>query len=64
MMFKAIYMHTKPLKHTKKHANTNELHQTNMIFSKFLTDDHVWKHFSKTPEVIICMRDFLDVSEY
>ena len=27
MMFKAIYMHTKPSKHTKKHANTNELHQ-------------------------------------
>ena len=36
MMFKAIYMHTKPLKLTKKHANTNELHQTNTMFSNCL----------------------------
>ena len=59
MMFKAIYKHTKPL----KHANTNELHKKT-ICSNILTDDHVWKHFSRTPEVIICMRDFLAVSDF
>ena len=53
MMFKAIYMHTKPV----KHANTNELHQQKQDFSKFLTGAHIWKHFSKTPEVIICKNE-------
>ena len=57
MMIKAIYMHTKPFKYTKKHANANELHQTNTRFSKFLTTVNFWKHFSKTPEVIICKNE-------
>ena len=57
MMFKAIYKHTKPL----KHANTNELHQTNTIFSKFLTNVSKWKNFSKTPILIFCMHLRMDV---
>ena len=64
MMFKVDYMHTRPLKHTKNmQILTNSINK-NQISSTFLTDDRVWKHFSKTPEGIICMRDFHDVSDY
>ena len=62
MMFKAIYMHTKPLKHTKKHANTNELHQQNTFCSKSLTNVSKWIFFSKTPILIYCMHLRMDVS--
>ena len=64
MMFKAIYIHTKPLKHEKKHANTNEIHQTNTMFSKFLTDVDFWQHFTKTPNLMFCMHVRMDVSGF
>ena len=64
MMFKGIYMHTKPLKHAENIQILTNYINKNKCFSKFLTDANFWKHFSKTPEVIICMRDFLDVSDY
>ena len=56
-------MHTKPLKHAKNMQILTTYINENTIFSKGLTDDLVWKHFSKTPEVIICMRDYLYVSD-
>ena len=56
MMFKAMYIHTKPLKHTNNMQRpTNYIKKH--VFSKVLTDDLVWKHFSKAPEVIICKNE-------
>ena len=55
-MFKAIYMHTKPLKHTK---NTEIL--TNYIkkhvFFKISYKSQLLEMFLTTPEVIICAKD-------
>ena len=56
-MFKTIYMHTKSLKHTKNMQILTNYIKKNTIFSKFHTDDLVCKHFSKTPEVIICKNE-------
>ena len=62
MMFKAIHMHTKPLKHAKNmQILTNYIKQTR--FSKFLTDGNLLKHFSKTPNLILCMHLRMDVSQ-
>ena len=47
-MFKAIYMHTKPLKHAK-HANTTELHQKTRCFQTFLQMTTFGKTFQKLP---------------
>ena len=54
MMFKAIYMLTEHLKHTKNMQILTNYMNKNTIFSKPLIDDLVQKHFSNTPEVIIC----------
>ena len=63
MMFKAIYMHTKPLKHTTNmQILTNCIKQQDFC-SKILTDDLVWKHFSKTPNLICFMHLRMDVSD-
>ena len=64
MMFKAIYMHTKPLKHTQNMQILTNYMNKNMFFSKSLTDDLVWSSFSKAPEVIFCMYLRMDVSDY
>ena len=64
-MFKAICKHTKPSKRTKSMQIQMIFYKNNnMMFSEFLTDDFVWKHFSKTPEVICCMHLRMDVSDY
>ena len=47
MMFKAISMHTKPLKHTKKNANTNELHQKKHDFLKISYECQLFEMFVK-----------------
>ena len=61
MMFKAIYMHTKPLKHTKNmQILTNYIKKHD--FCKFLTKVSKWKKFSKTPILIFCMHLRMDVS--
>ena len=63
MMFKVIYMHTKPLKHTKNmQIPTNYIKQTR-LFQERITNDLVWKHFSKTPNLIFCMHLRMDVSD-
>ena len=61
-MFKAIYMHTKPLKHTKNmQVLTNYLKEKNDV-SEHLTDVDLWKNFSKTSNLILCMHLRMDVS--
>ena len=62
MMFKAINMHTKPLKHTKNmQILTNYIKKPD--FSKNLTKVHFWKNLSKTSNVIFCMHLRMDVSD-
>ena len=61
MMFKAIYMHTKPFKHTKNMQilmNFNKKHD----FSKFHTNVNFWISLSKSPILIFCMHLRMDVS--
>ena len=60
-MFKAIYMHTKPLKHSKNiEILTNYIKKHD--FSKNLTKVSKWKIKSKTPILVFCMHLRMDVS--
>ena len=62
-MFKAIYMHTKPLKHTENlQILTNHIKKHD--FFKMSYKSQLLEMFLTTPEVIICMRDVLDGSDY
>ena len=62
MMFKAIYMHTKPLKHTKNmQILTNYIKKT--TFSKFITDVDIWQNMFLPPNLILCMHVRMDVSD-
>ena len=63
MMFKAIPMHTKPLKHTKNiEILTNYIKKQDVFKESYKSQ--LLEMFLTTPEVIICMRDFLYVSDY
>ena len=56
MMFKAIYMHTKPLKHTKyMQILTNYINKHDVFKISFKTP--LLETFLTTPEVIICAKD-------
>ena len=61
-MFKAIYIHTKPLKHTKNMQILTNYIKKKTIFSNNLTNVSKWKQKSKTPILICCMHLRMDVS--
>ena len=55
-MFKAIYMHTKPLKHTKNmQILTNYIKKHDVL--KISYKSQLLEMFLTTPEVIICAKD-------
>ena len=56
MMFRAIYMHTKPLKHTKNmQIPTNYIKKHDCL--KISYKSQLLEMFLTTPEVIICAKD-------
>ena len=62
-MFKAIYMHTEPLKHAKNMPILTNYINKNTTFSKCITDLDFCKNFSKTPNLIFCMHVRMDASD-
>ena len=60
-MFKAIYMHTKPLKHTKSmQILTNYIKKHDFLKNSYKCLK--MENFSKTPILIFCMHLRMDIS--